>query len=92
MTATRWTMQVTGRVQGVYYRANTQKAGADLGLTGYALNLPDGGVEVVAEGDRKNLQALHDWCKKGPPAARVDRIVVTESQATGEFSDFSIRR
>lgn len=92
MTATRWTMQVTGRVQGVYYRANTQKKGAELGLTGYALNLPDGGVEVVAEGEPEALKALLDWCKKGPSAARVDSVQVAESKATGEFHNFSIRR
>ncbi|SFM25359.1 acylphosphatase [Marinobacter zhejiangensis] len=92
MAIKRWTLIVQGRVQGVYYRATTQKTAAGLGLTGYAFNLPDGGVEVVAEGETEILEALHQWCKEGPPAARVERVSVSKSEATGEFADFSIRR
>lgn len=92
MTTKRWTMHVSGRVQGVYYRATTQKTAIALGLTGYAFNLPDGGVEVVAEGLPDTLKELHQWCQDGPPAARVDRVTVSESDATGEFTEFVIRR
>lgn len=92
MTTKRWTMKIEGRVQGVYYRAGTEKAASDLGLVGYTCNLADGGVEIVAEGDRQSLQALQDWCWQGPPAARVDQVTVAESDPTGEFSDFTIRR
>ncbi len=92
MNHKRWTMRISGRVQGVYYRAATEKSATELGVTGYALNLPDGRVEVVAEAEPDRLKALHRWCLQGPPAARVDDIDVTESAATGEFTRFTIRR
>ena len=92
MSQKRWTMLVSGRVQGVYYRAATEKAATTLGVTGYALNLPDGRVEVVAEADKSTLEQFHQWCLEGPPAARVDGIDLTESAATGEFARFAIRR
>lgn len=92
MIQKRWTLHVTGRVQGVYYRAHTQKTATELGLTGYAHNRDDGSVEVVAEGAPDTLNELYRWCQQGPPAARVDEVRMAESRATGEFSDFSIRR
>ncbi|MDX1755573.1 MAG: acylphosphatase [Marinobacter sp.] len=92
MSQTRWTMLISGRVQGVYYRAATEKTATELGVTGFALNLPDGRVEVVAEAEPATLEQFHQWCLQGPPAARVDKIDVTESPATGEFARFSIRR
>ncbi|WP_297795396.1 acylphosphatase [uncultured Marinobacter sp.] len=87
----RWTMLVSGKVQGVCYRASTEDVAHQLRLTGYARNLPDGRVEVVAEGAHEDLQALRDWCEEGPPAAVVDTINATEGPATGEFTNFGIR-
>lgn len=87
----RWTMLVSGKVQGVCYRASTEDVARRLHLTGYARNLPDGRVEVVAEGAQEDLQALRDWCEEGPPAAAVDTISATEDPATGEFTSFGIR-
>lgn len=92
MNNERWTLLIHGRVQGVYYRASTVETAGELGLTGYARNLPDGSVEVVAEGDREALEQLHRWCEQGPPAARVDRTEVAHSEATGEFGTFDVRR
>lgn len=82
---------VSGRVQGVFFRANTQEVAQRLGLSGYVRNLPDGRVEVVAEGEEGALQRLVDWCHRGPPLARVERVEVRWENPTGEFSGFHIR-
>lgn len=92
MADERWILVISGKVQGVYYRASTEAAAKEIGVSGYAKNLPDGRVEVVAEGDEHQLERLRAWCDQGPPAARVDLIEVSKQKATGEFSGFSIRR
>jgi acylphosphatase len=65
---------VSGRVQGVFYRASTREQALRLGLAGSAVNLPDGRVEVRAEGDAAALDQLENWLHHGPPAARVDAV------------------
>ncbi len=65
---------VKGRVQGVFFRATTQKKAAELGLHGCASNLPDGSVEVVAFGEPESLQTLQEWLWQGPPAAQVSEV------------------
>jgi len=67
---------VAGRVQGVFYRASTQSRARELGVTGYARNLPDGRVEVLACGQRAAVQALCEWLWDGPPAAHVTTVDV----------------
>lgn len=62
---------VRGRVQGVGFRYATVEQGRRLGLDGWARNLPDGAVEVVAAGDREAVERLVAWCRQGPPSARV---------------------
>ncbi len=91
MSHQRLTMLISGKVQGVYYRASAAKKAAALGVTGYAKNLPDGRVEMVAEGPHPSLTSLRQWCNDGPPAADVDRVDATESPATGEFTSFETR-
>ncbi|GAB4175312.1 MAG: acylphosphatase [Geothermobacteraceae bacterium] len=88
---TRVHLVISGKVQGVWYRASTREAAVKLGVTGWVRNLPDGRVEAVAEGDRKQLEQLIAWCRQGPPAARVDDIVIDWQQADNSFSDFSVR-
>lgn len=83
---------VSGRVQGVFYRANTEEVARRLGLTGWVRNLPDGRVEIVAEGEEDGLQKLIAWCRQGPPAARVSSVEVEEEAYTGEFVQFFARR
>jgi len=63
---------VSGKVQGVCFRAYTRDEAERLGLRGYARNLDDGRVEVVACGDAHAVEALADWLQHGPPTARVD--------------------
>lgn len=65
---------VSGRVQGVWYRASTQQRARELGLNGYARNLSDGRVEVVACGEHKAVESLEGWLWQGPPAAEVDVV------------------
>lgn len=65
---------VSGKVQGVWYRANTKKEADRLGLKGYARNLPDGRVEVLACGRRDQLDELYQWLQHGPELARVTDV------------------
>ena len=64
---------VHGRVHGVYFRTSTQAKALQLSLTGWVRNLPNGTVEVHAEGSRDSLDKLIKWCQKGPPLANVSR-------------------
>lgn len=85
-------LEVSGRVQGVFYRASAEAHARKLGLVGWVRNLPDGRVEAVAEGPPEALDAFVAWCHKGPPAARVDEVFVAHEAATGEFTGFTTRR
>lgn len=82
--------RVSGRVQGVFFRAATEAAARRLGLTGWVRNLPDGSVELLACGEEAKLKELEQWLWQGPPRARVEQVVSSniEQQA---FCDFSVR-
>ena len=82
---------ISGRVQGVCFRIYAQSEAQRLGLTGWCRNNPDGTVEIVADGDSIALCQFRNWCKKGPPMARVIAVKDNFSQATGMFSSFEIR-
>ncbi len=82
---------VSGRVQGVWYRASTRDEARRLGLTGWVKNLPDGSVELVAEGPSDKVDALIKWCHQGPPYARVSNVEVQEIEPTGKYDDFDVR-
>lgn len=69
---------VSGRVQGVFYRASTRQKAIELGCAGYARNLPDGRVEVLAVGEPEAVRALLDWLWRGPPASEVKLVEVRE--------------
>lgn len=73
--------RVYGRVQGVFYRASAAERAAALGVSGYARNLADGSVEVLAVGESGAVAALIDWLAHGPPLARVDRVETEELSA-----------
>lgn len=81
---------ISGRVQGVFFRASTQRAAKALGLSGWVRNLPDGSVEAVFEGERSNVDEMLRWCKKGPPGSTVRGFEMTEEPYSGEFNDFRI--
>ena len=69
---------VSGHVQGVFFRASTRQRANELGLSGYAINLADGRVEVLAVGEPPAVHQLVEWLHRGPPAARVTRVEVQE--------------
>ena len=84
-------MIIQGIVQGVFFRANAKKAAEMLGLKGYARNMADGSVEIVAEGPEQKIKELIEFCKKGPRAARVDKVDVHIEEASNEFDNFKVR-
>jgi acylphosphatase len=82
---------ITGRVQGVYFRAATQKKAKELGLVGWVRNAPTGAVEAVFAGEEEKISAMIAWCHQGPPAAQVLKVDCRERPWQGEFTDFTIR-
>ncbi len=81
---------VYGRVQGVYFRRFTQNKARQLGVIGSVRNLPNGSVEIIAQAENPVLQALIDWCHKGPVTARVDRVEVAELTPDETLAAFDI--
>ena len=75
---------VTGRVQGVFYRATCAVAARRLGLGGSVRNLPDGRVEAMFEGPDTDVDRMVEWCRRGPEMARVDAVEVTSEPLAGE--------
>jgi acylphosphatase len=82
---------VSGKVQGVFFRAETQRAAIDLNLAGWVRNVQDGRVESVFEGKDENVDKMLAWCHIGPPAARVENVAIEEKPYTGEFRNFNIK-
>jgi acylphosphatase len=81
---------VRGRVQGVFFRAATQREARRLGITGWVKNRADGSVEILAEGEEDSIRELSSWANHGPSAARVDQVDVRWRGYTGEFPEFRI--
>lgn len=85
-------LKITGRVQGVYYRASMLQEAQKLGLTGWVMNRSDGSVEAVAEGGKTKLEELIAWCHQGPQGARVVGVEEQWQSASNSFVSFTIRR
>lgn len=83
--------RVYGRVQGVFFRSFVQQQAQALDITGYAMNLPDGTVDIRAEGEKDHLEQLSAKLEIGPPGARVDRVESKWAHYTNSFSDFKTR-
>ena len=81
---------VSGRVQGVWYRDSTRQEADRLGVTGWVRNLPDGRVELHAEGPVDAVEALLIWCEQGPPLAQVVTVDADDAAPEGAMS-FEIR-
>ena len=81
---------ISGRVQGVFYRASTQQKAASLGLSGWVRNLADGRVEALACGSSEKLATLEEWLYQGPPMAEVDNIEVQAAEQ-GDYNGFGVR-
>ena len=84
-------LTIKGKVQGVFYRATAKDIADELGIKGWVKNLPDRNVEITATSTEDNLQKFIDWCKQGPPKARVDKVIIEELNAE-EFNGFRIIR
>jgi acylphosphatase len=82
---------ISGRVQGVFFRAETQTAARNLSLTGWVRNRADGSVEALFEGPRDNVDRAIAWCRQGSPMAQVREVKVDWLEYAGEFDGFSIR-
>lgn len=83
---------ISGRVQGVFFRAHTAERARQLGVVGFVRNLPDGRVEAVFEGEASAVEKMIAWCHQGPPRARVEGVEVQWEEPRGEFTDFQIWR
>ena len=82
---------VSGRVQGVLYRHNTQKMAQKLGLTGQVGNLADGRVEVVFEGEKDKIEEMIKWARRGPFLAKVENLEIIWEKYKDEFQNFKIK-
>lgn len=84
-------LQITGRVQGVAFRAYTTREARRLDLSGWVRNCTDGSVELLAEGDMAPLEELEAWCHHGPTSASVANINTQWLEFIGDLGPFSIR-
>ncbi len=89
MVKSRAHVFVSGLVQGVLFRHNTKRQAQSLVVKGWIRNLPDGRVEAVFEGEETAVKALVDYCRHGPPYARVENVEVNYEGYKGEFIDFA---
>jgi acylphosphatase len=84
--------RVTGRVQGVAYRASAVDAAIRQGVVGWVRNLPAGDVDGVAQGEASAVDGFLAWAAKGPPGARIDRLTTDDEEVEDGLSRFEIRR
>ena len=84
-------VRVGGRVQGVFFRASTREVGARMGLRGWVRNRADGDVEAHIEGRPEAVEAMVEWCREGPPAARVEQLSREDVSPDPTLTTFLIR-
>jgi acylphosphatase len=89
--AIRRRVVVHGRVQGVFFRDSTQREASRRGVAGWVRNRGDGAVEAVFEGPAEDVEALVDFCRRGPRGAEVDRVEAEESEAVEGLRGFEVR-
>lgn len=88
---TRVRLRITGRVQGVWYRGATEAEARKLGVDGWVRNCSDGSVEALLEGEPVAVRALVEWCRTGPPGARVTHLAECPEPAGPDLDGFRIR-
>jgi acylphosphatase len=91
MTKVRAHVYVSGRVQGVFFRSETRHEANRRNVNGWVRNLPDRRVEAVFEGEKDDVERLIEFCRRGPPGARVTGVEVRWERYTGEFGGFRAR-
>lgn len=82
---------ISGRVQGVWFRASTKQVAKQLGLTGWVRNTSNGCVEAVFEGEERLINKMIEWCHQGPALSKVDNVEIINQEPTNDFNGFSIR-
>ncbi len=82
---------ISGKVQGVWFRAHTKNKAKELGINGWVKNTDDGKVEAIFEGDENNIYKILEWCSKGPLDASVSKIEIFNKKYSKEYNDFSIK-
>lgn len=82
---------ISGRVQGVWFRASTKQKAKQLKLNGWVRNNPDGCVEAVFEGDESFIKEMLNWCHRGPPLAKVTNVEITYRETSNDFDGFFIK-
>jgi acylphosphatase len=92
MDQRRVSLRVKGRVQGVFFRESTRQRASELGVRGWVRNLPGGEVEALVEGPRAQVDELVAWCRRGPPDARVEGVMVQDEEPRGDLSPFAVVR
>lgn len=90
MSRARMRVRVRGRVQGVFFRAETRARAESLGLAGWVRNAADGSVEAVFEGEPERVESMVEWCRRGPDGAIVDEVETVADEPVGE-SGFRVR-
>ena len=83
-------VSITGQVQGVFFRRSAKIEAEKLGIVGWVRNESDGSVEIMAQGEKKNVDKFIKWCKKGPPFARVEKVEVEKQENLEVFEVFEI--
>ena len=82
---------ISGRVQGVCFRMETERAAEKFGIYGWVRNRRDGTVEALIEGTSDKIDEMLNWCREGPPLAKVTDLKIFEEEYRGEYKDFTIR-
>jgi acylphosphatase len=82
---------ISGRVQGVFYRATCRREAEARGLTGWVRNLPDGRVEALLQGPKETVEEMVAWCYRGPEEAQVSGIEVASEEPRDDLAGFRIR-
>jgi acylphosphatase len=91
MPKSRAKLIIKGIVQGVNFRYYTQREAQKRNLTGWVRNLADGSVGAVFEGEEEEVEAMIQWCRHGPPSARVTELIVQPEEYRGEFQTFFVK-
>jgi acylphosphatase len=91
MSKARAHVFISGRVQGVFFRAYTQEAARARNIRGWVMNTRDRRVEAVLEGEKEQVEDMIKWCHQGSPMSQVSGVEVDWQEYTGEFGDFSVK-
>ena len=84
-------LHISGLVQGVFFRDGAREKAEELEITGWVRNLPNGRVEIIAEGEKEKVEKFIEWAEEGPSTARIDDLEVEWQEYVGKFGSFEIR-